>query len=254
MMTLERGRMVNIKVESVRSSRQEMVLKLDFTGSEEFKNKEISIKNQKLIVLIENMVENYKAGKPLPSSDVITKNSAELVFYAEYPIEAQGVDIFIQKDESQDAATTMKVTSNIIKPVTLVLMIVAMPAAITLEKVLQSLDYLNYLNVEDLPRNVRMILEFTSQGSLFGNLDVFGGFYKFDDGDDTSEEETLLGTRRILSADTSICRTHTILNKEGLSCKGWNNTGLYLIQLTLLGLLMGILKILGNWARREERK
>jgi hypothetical protein len=112
---------------------------------------------------------------------------------------------------------------------------------------------LNYLNVEDLPRNVRSILEFTSQGSLFGNLDVFSGFYKFDDGTETSEEEEPTGNkirRRILSVDTALCRTHKILDKEGLSCNGWNNTGLYFIQLSILALFMVILKVLGNWARR----
>jgi hypothetical protein len=66
----------------VRSSRHDMVLNLDFKETEQFKNKEINFKNQKLIILIENMVQNYKASRPLPSSDVISKSTTELVFYA----------------------------------------------------------------------------------------------------------------------------------------------------------------------------
>jgi hypothetical protein len=157
-------------------------------------------------------------------------------------------------------AKGMTVAANIAKPLTGVLMIVAMPAAITLEKVLQSLDYLNYMNVEDLPRNIRVILEFTSQGSLFGNINFFGDFYKFDDGDDSEQQEEGQGGRlrirrtRILSVDTAICRTHKILSKEGLSCNCWNNTGLYFIQLALLSVLMGFMKFVGNWSRKVERK
>ena len=67
-------------------------------------------------------------------------------------------------------------------------MIIAMPAALVLEKTIQSLDYLNYINVEDLPRNVRAILDFTSDGSLFGNINPFGNFLKFDDGDEEIDQ------------------------------------------------------------------
>ena len=258
MMTVDGSSDVNVKVGSVRSSRQEIILDLNFKETEEFKDKEINIKNQKFIVLIENMVEKFKANKPLPSSDVISKSSSQLIYYADYPIQVPGINIYIPKGESKGAGKTMSVTSSITKPVTAVLMIVAMPAAITLEKVLQSLDYLNYMNVEDLPRNVRAILQFTSEGSLFGNINFFGEFYKFDDGDDTSEEQQdgnkARILRRILIADKAFCRTHMILSKEGLSCNGWNNTGLYFIQLCFLVILMALLKILGKWARTQEKK
>ena len=105
------------------------------------------------------------------------------MYFSQYPIEVDKIDLYIAKEESNGAATTMKVASNISKPAIGILVIIAMPAAITLEKVIQSLDYLNYMNVEDLPRNIRSVLDFASEGSLFGNLDPFGDFYKFDDGD-----------------------------------------------------------------------
>ena len=78
---------------------------------------------------------------------------------------------------------------------------------------------------------------------------MFGDFYKFDDGDETNEEESSRVRRRVLSGNTSICRTHKILSKENLSCNGWNNTGIYFIQIILLLILMAIIKALGNWAR-----
>ena len=82
------------------------------------------------------MEDNFKKNKPLPSSDVIRKSSSEQVFFAKYPIEATGINFYIPKSESKGAAQSMKVASNIAKPATAVLMVVAMPAAISLEKVL----------------------------------------------------------------------------------------------------------------------
>ena len=136
MMTMEEGSIVKVNVASVKSSRQEMILKLDLKESDEFKDKTISVKNQKFIILIENMEDNFKNKKPLPSSDVIRKSSSEQVYFAGYPIEATSIDIYIPKSESKGPALGMKVAANVAKPATAVLMIVAMPAAITLEKVL----------------------------------------------------------------------------------------------------------------------
>jgi hypothetical protein len=86
MMTVDGSSDVNVKVGPVRSSRQEIILDLNLKETEEFKDKEINIINQKFIVLIENMVEKFKANKPLPSSDVISKSSSQLIYYADYPI------------------------------------------------------------------------------------------------------------------------------------------------------------------------
>jgi hypothetical protein len=71
-------------------------------------------------------------------------------------------------------------------------------------------------------------------------------FYKFDEGDDFSEEsneETALSSgskNRILQLNdknkSQFCRTHKILDREGLSCYGWNNTALFFFQ--LLGLII----------------
>ena len=72
------------------------------------------------------------------------------------------------------------------KPTVGVMLVVATPVAISLQKTIQNLDYLNYLNVKDLPANVRWILDFASEGNLFGELNPFGEWYKFDDGDGES--------------------------------------------------------------------
>ena len=55
LMTLK-GSSVIVKIVSVRSSRQEMILELDFKQTEELKNKEIEVKGEKIMILIENMV------------------------------------------------------------------------------------------------------------------------------------------------------------------------------------------------------
>lgn len=86
------------------------------------------------MILIENMVLRYKNGNALPSSDVIAKVSPEVVLFSEYPIEATSISIYIPEGESRGAAATVQTTSYITKPVTAVLMIVAMPAALVLEK------------------------------------------------------------------------------------------------------------------------
>ena len=52
-----------------------MILDLDLKETDEFKGKEVSVDNEKFMVLIENMVENYRNKKPLPNSDVIAKQS-----------------------------------------------------------------------------------------------------------------------------------------------------------------------------------
>ena len=57
-----------------------------------------------------------------------------------------------------------------------------MPAALSLQKTIQSLDYLNYMNVKDLPRNVRFVIDLTGEGNFFSSLDPFGEFYKFNEG------------------------------------------------------------------------
>ena len=142
-----------------------------------------------------------------------------------------------------------------------VLTVLAMPVAISLQKTIQSLDYLNFLNVKGLPTNVRSILDLTSEGNLFSGLDPFGDFYKFDDGNDIEEIETQPGAsggrrniRRIISAGNTVCKTHRILDKEGLSCNGWNNQGLYILQVIGLLILMAILKFLGNRIRNMESR
>jgi hypothetical protein len=254
-MMSNKGRSVTVKVKSVKSSKQELMIELDFKETEEFKNKEINIQNDKFTVLFSNMLESYQSKKPLPNSNNIKKDSVQEVYFSDYPIEALDIEFYIPAEESKGASVATKVGGQIAKPVIGVLTVVAMPAAITMQKAVQSLDYLNYLNVKDLPRNVRGILEFASEGNLFSNLDPFGNFYKFDDGTDIEEpEEMSRVVRRILSAGSTVCRTHRILDKEGLSCNGWNNQGLYILQVTGLLILMVIFKGLGKWVRSVEKK
>jgi hypothetical protein len=114
------------------------------------------------------------------------------VLFSNYPIISEPINIYIPAKESKAMAAAGKAldaSAKVTKPITGILMIVAMPAALALQKCIQSLDYLNFINVKDLPTNVRMILEFTADGNLFGNINPFGAFYKFDDGRSSSEGE-----------------------------------------------------------------
>jgi hypothetical protein len=154
---------------------------------------------------------------------------------------SEPIKIYIPAKESKSMAVAGKaldVSAKVTKPLTGILMIVAMPAALALQKCIQSLDYLNFMNVKDLPTNVRSILDFTADGNLFGNINPFGGFYKFDDGrsQSTGEVEDIKinedgeePVRIIQEITKTVCRTHPILDQQELSCYGWNNTGLYFL-------------------------
>ena len=100
----DKGKSVMVKVGSVKYSRQEMLIDLDFKNTEEYKEKEVNIKNEKCTVLIDNMVESYKSNKPLPNSNVIMKDSEQQVYFSDYPIEALNIDIFIPAKESKGAS------------------------------------------------------------------------------------------------------------------------------------------------------
>lgn len=141
------------------------------------------------------------------------------------------------------------------KPASGVLFFVAGSSAMMIQKALQSLDYLNLLNVQELPRNIRKVLEFSAEGLLFSNINFFGDFYKFDDGDEEKTEfEEKNRSKRLLSESSTFCRTHNILKKEDLSCLGWNNTGLFFIQFSIIFILFSLFWYLGILARRSEKK
>ena len=48
----DKGKNVMVKVGSVKLSKQELIIGLDFKETEEFKKKEVNIKNEKFIVLM----------------------------------------------------------------------------------------------------------------------------------------------------------------------------------------------------------
>jgi hypothetical protein len=84
------------------------------------------------------------------------------------------------------------------------------------------LDYLEYIDVKNMPTNMQYINDIATQGDLFGDLKPFGEFYKFDDGKKENTEETeengVIGSNsssRVLSdipSGKELCRTHYMLD------------------------------------------
>ena len=88
-----------------------MLIELDFKNTEDYKDKEVNIKNEKFTVLIDNMMESYKNNKPLPNSGVISKDSEQQVFFSDYPIEALNIEFYIPAKESNGASVAAGITS-----------------------------------------------------------------------------------------------------------------------------------------------
>lgn len=96
------------------------------------------------------------------------------------------MSVYIPKEESGTVAaanSAASIGSQIVKPLTIGLMIVALPVAVTLIKVLQALDFLTFINIKNMPKNVKFILKMVGQGSFVGGMmdPMLGDFWLFDD-------------------------------------------------------------------------
>lgn len=241
---------------------------MDLKGSEGLKGDEINLDNEKMFILTEEMIDPYKNNENLPSTEAISKKETDNVFYSEYPIQANDISIYIPAEESTAANTAVSIGAKITKPITVALMVVSMPVAIALVKVLQALEFLQYINVKNMPMNVQFILSLVGEGNVFaGLMDPFGEFYKFSDGregeeDDGPEQLTIVGrvlfdnfSRRFLvEAEDTVCRTHQILDKQEMSCLGWNNMAEFILQIFILIALKVIFKFLAEIILKAETK
>jgi hypothetical protein len=68
-------------------------------------------------------------------------------------------------------------------------MISSMPSAVSFQKKIQFLEYVEYLDIKNIPSNIREILEASNIADLFKHLIPFGDFYKFKDGKQYSRED-----------------------------------------------------------------
>ena len=212
------------------------------------------------------MEVNYKGQKPLPGSDAISKSEGLDIFFSEYPIKIEKISIFIPNKESGGTAMASgaaDVASKMTKPIIIILMIFAMPAALLLQKAIQSLEYLQYINIRYKPSNVIAIIIFASQGNLFGSMDIFGDFYKFDDGRGVQTTEELGGSgdsgqNRLLNAVPNqawqVCQVHSIFMEEELDCHSWNNTAKFLFQLICIIIFGLFVKLIAKVMIRREEK
>ena len=53
------GKYVEVLIKQVRSWRQELTIDLDFKSTEEFKDKEVNIDDEKMMILTKSMLEDY---------------------------------------------------------------------------------------------------------------------------------------------------------------------------------------------------
>lgn len=77
------------------------------------------------------------------------------------------------------AEVIIKAVQKSARPTISILMIIAMPGALSLQKVIQSLEYLEFINIKKLPNNVKKMISLASSGSLFYDLNQQASFMKF---------------------------------------------------------------------------
>ena len=263
--------LINIKIAAIKIFQQELIIKLDFDKTEELKDKEVKIENGRFDIITSDMIEDLKNKKPLTSSNSIGKKGFPEDFYSEYPIKVEKINFYQPSKQSGAMAGAQKgaeIAAQITKPAIMVLMVFSMPAAIALQKMIFSLDYLEFINIRDVPQNVLNFIDLASQGNLFGDLKPFGDSYKFEDGrkeinetneegEDTKEEEELKSSGRILPEVTrgkSFCRAHRVFDTQEMSCYGWNNFGQYVFILIGFGILGFIFFIIAYFMNRSEKK
>lgn len=216
----------------------------------------------------------------MPSTNMLRRKDTETAFFSDYPIEVSPVTIYIPKEEGageKSATTAASIGSTIAKPVTMVLMIVATPVAVTVVKILQALEFLMFINAKNLPSNVLTILAIAGEGDVFeGMLDpVMGDFWLFDDGKKDNDESTAEQSeensvnfdeqRRVLAQETQngdtitapkspVCQIHKVLDKQEMSCMGWNNVASFVLQFILILIGSFFANLFGNKILKNEKK
>lgn len=96
------------------------------------------------------------------------------------------VSIYIPSEESRAEAAAkgiVKIGSTVVRPLTIGLMMASLPVAVALVKILQALDYLDMLNINNMPSNIRFILDLVGEGNFIGNLldPIKNNFWNFED-------------------------------------------------------------------------
>ena len=228
---------------------------LDFKNTEEFKGKEISIVDEKFEIISSNQLESYKKKDVFMAIDTITKKGSPLILFGNYPIQSQKIDYYSNGEQQGTVATvhtisevSIEVVSKMTIPTVVILMVVYMPSALGLQKTIQYVEYLKYINIKNVPLNVVQIIKLVSSGNLFTFLNFFGTRFNFSEEKAKDSESRI----RVLSG-SNFCRTHEIFDKDGLGCNAWNNLGIFVFQFIGLGLLIGLLKFLGCVNSRKNK-
>lgn len=174
----------------------------------------------------------------MSSNNMIQHISRNDVMFIDYPIKIRDISLYIPAAKSGAEVAALEaanIGAQVVKPVTITLMVVALPVATALIKILQTLDFLDLLNIKNMPMNVRFILALVGQGNFIGDMigSIIDDFWNFEDpsmeSSDSSQREhskntNLLGRLRLLGEeselDSDICMTHFILYEKDMSCYG----------------------------------
>ena len=120
--------------------------------------------------------------------DTIAKKSSPSVLFMKYPIQSEKINYYNQGDSSGTISTLNSISSvsvesgsNITIPTVVILMVVNMPSALGLQKSIQFIEYLKYINIKNKPLNVVNIIRLVSSGNLFVFLNFFGTRFNFKD-------------------------------------------------------------------------
>lgn len=251
----------------IKSTKTELIIEIDLYKT--FKGKEMNLNQVRMLILPKNMISKFKEGKQLLPSKIIEKKSSTGVYYSKYPIITTDISVYIPAEISLGesiAKLTADIGSKVIKPVVGTLMILSMPVAVTLLKLLQSLEYLVFINVKNMPSNVQFLLNIIEESNIFsGMTSSIENLWQFDDGRGETEEDQhqQQSGRRMLTrvstpskGDTQpVCRTHKVLDQQEMSCMGWNNFGSFTMQILALIFTKGLFYLLSSYfLKREKRK
>lgn len=126
-----------VKTIKIKPTKNELIIEVDL--KETFEGKEVNLNNEKMYIMLNSMVQKFKKGEDLPASQSIKKKSTSNIFFSKYPIVAKEISVYIPAKLSGGEATAQaaaNIGSQVVKPVTVTLMVVSMPVAITLMKIL----------------------------------------------------------------------------------------------------------------------
>jgi hypothetical protein len=139
----------------------------------------------------------------------VQSHSSNWIYYTDFPVEVKNVNYF-NSAATESIESIGSIGSKITTGLTIGLVVVSFPLALTLIKLIQMIDFLLFINVE-LPVNTQAFLSLFDQNVM----KMFPNPFEINEA-------------RIK------CIPHRIFSKEDMSCSMLNNMGEQLLQILVL--------------------